>query len=285
MKVLVTGFTGQLGYDVVREGKKRGLNMLGVGREDLDITNEIELSQYVLKVNPDAIIHCAAYTAVDKAEDNKAKCWDINVNGTKHITTAAKNVNAKIMYISTDYVFDGKGSDPFTEVDTPDPLGYYGLTKYQGEQIVRNLLEEHFIVRISWVFGINGQNFINTMLRLSDNHSELNVVGDQYGSPTYTVDLARLLIDMVQTENYGTYHATNEGFCTWAEFAQEIFQQSNKDTRVKSISTEEYPTRALRPKNSRLSKQKLLDNGFKPLPNWQEALGHYLNELEEEEVK
>lgn len=282
MKVLVTGFTGQLGYDVVREGKKRGLNMLGVGREDLDITNEIDLYQYVLKVNPDAIIHCAAYTAVDKAEDNKAICWDINVNGTKHITTAAKKVSAKIIYISTDYVFDGKGSEPFTEVDTPDPLSYYGLTKYQGEKIVRNLLDEHFIVRISWVFGINGQNFINTMLRLSDNHSELNVVGDQYGSPTYTVDLARLLIDMIQTENYGTYHATNEGFCTWAEFAEEIFQQGNKDTRVKSIATEEYPTRALRPKNSRLSKQKLLDNGFKPLPNWQEALGHYLNELEEE---
>lgn len=282
MKVLVTGYTGQLGYDVVREGKKRGIIMQGIGRRDLDITNEAEVYQYVQKTNPDVIIHCAAYTAVDKAEDDKETCWNVNVLGTKFITKAAKNVNAKLVYISTDYVFDGKGEDPFKEIDKPDPVGYYGLTKYEGEKVVRNFLEEHFIVRISWVFGINGHNFIKTMLRLSENRDELNVVGDQYGSPTYTFDLARLLIDMIQTEKYGLYHASNEGFCTWAEFAFEIFQLANKDVLVNSISTEEYPTRAVRPKNSRMSKQKLVDNGFEPLPKWQDALQHYLNELAQE---
>ena len=282
MRVLVTGYTGQLGNDVVREGNKRGISMLGIGREDLDITVEAEVYQYVKKVNPDVIIHCAAYTAVDKAEDDKEKCWNINVLGTKFIATAAKKVNAKFMYISTDYVFNGKGEDPFNEVDKPEPVGYYGLTKYEGEKIVRDLLDEHFIVRISWVFGINGHNFIKTMLRLSESRSELNVVGDQYGSPTYTFDLARLLIDMIQTEKYGIYHASNEGFCTWAEFATEIFLQANRKVTVNSISTEEYPTRAVRPKNSRMSKQKLIDNGFEPLPKWQNALKHYLNELAEE---
>ena len=282
MRVLVTGYTGQLGNDVVREGNKRGISMLGIGREDLDITVEAEVYQYVKKVNPDVIIHCAAYTAVDKAEDDKEKCWNINVLGTKFIATAAKKVNAKFMYISTDYVFNGKGEDPFNEVDKPEPVGYYGLTKYEGEKIVGDLLDEHFIVRISWVFGINGHNFIKTMLRLSESRSELNVVGDQYGSPTYTFDLARLLIDMIQTEKYGIYHASNEGFCTWAEFATEIFLQANRKVTVNSISTEEYPTRAVRPKNSRMSKQKLIDNGFEPLPKWQNALKHYLNELAEE---
>ncbi|WP_077358723.1 dTDP-4-dehydrorhamnose reductase [Virgibacillus halodenitrificans] len=282
MKVLVTGYTGQLGHDVVREGKLRGINMIGIGREDLDIANEVEVYQYVQKTNPDVIIHCAAYTAVDKAEDDKETCWNVNVLGTKYIAKAAKKVNTKLMYISTDYVFDGKGEEPFKEADKPDPVGYYGLTKYEGEKIVTDLLEEHFIVRISWVFGINGHNFIKTMLRLSKTRDELNVVGDQYGSPTYTFDLARLLVDMIQTEKYGVYHASNEGFCTWAEFASEIFQQANKDVTVNSISTEEYPTRAVRPKNSRLSKQKLIDNGFEPLPKWQDALQHYLNELAQE---
>ncbi|MEQ2464760.1 dTDP-4-dehydrorhamnose reductase [Niallia hominis] len=282
MKVLVTGYTGQLGYDVTYEGNKRGINMLGIGREDLDITNEADVYQYVQKVNPDAIIHCAAYTAVDKAEDDKETCWNVNVKGTKFIASAAKKVNAKFMYVSTDYVFDGKGEEPFKEVDKPDPVGYYGFTKYEGEKIVRDILDEHFIVRISWVFGINGHNFIKTMLRLSETRSELNVVGDQYGSPTYTFDLARLLIDMIQTERYGIYHASNEGFCTWAEFATEIFLQANRKVTVNSISTEEYPTRAVRPKNSRMSKQKLIDNGFEPLPMWQNALKHYLNELAQE---
>jgi dTDP-4-dehydrorhamnose reductase len=282
MKVLVTGYTGQLGYDVVREGIKRGINMLGVGREDLDITKEAEVYRYVEKVNPDVIIHCAAYTAVDKAEYDKETCWNVNVIGTKYFATTAKKVNAKFMYISTDYVFDGKGEEAFIETDTPSPVGYYGITKYEGEKIVKDLLDECFIVRISWVFGINGHNFIKTMLRLSETRNELNVVGDQFGSPTYTFDLARLLIDMIQTEKYGVYHASNEGFCTWAEFAAEIFYKTDKNVTVNSITTEEYPTRAVRPKNSRMSKQKLIDNGFEPLPKWQDALKHYLNELEQE---
>ncbi len=282
MKILVTGYSGQLGYDVTHEGNKRGINMIGIGREDLDITNEADVYEYVQKVNPDAIVHCAAYTAVDKAEDDKETCWNVNVKGTKFFATAAKKVNAKFMYVSTDYVFDGKGEEPFKEADKPDPLGYYGFTKYEGEKIVRDLLDEHFIVRISWVFGINGHNFIKTMLQLSETRSELNVVGDQYGSPTYTFDLARLLIDMIQTKRYGIYHASNEGFCTWAEFANEIFLQANRKVTVNSISTEEYPTRAVRPKNSRMSKQKLIDNGFEPLPMWQNALKHYLNELAQE---
>lgn len=282
MKVLVTGYNGQLGYDVVREGKKRGIRIQGIGREDLDITNEVKVSQYIQKTKPDVIIHCAAYTAVDNAEDDKETCWNVNVLGTKFIATSAKEVNAKLMYISTDYVFDGKGIEPFKETDKPNPVGYYGLTKYEGENIVRDLLEEHFIVRISWVFGINGHNFIKTMLRLSQTRNELNVVGDQYGSPTYTLDLARLLIDMIQTEKYGVYHASNEGFCSWAEFATETFQQASIGVIVNAISTEEYPTRAVRPKNSRMSKQKLIDNGFAPLPKWQDALKHYLNELAQE---
>ncbi|MFC5734286.1 dTDP-4-dehydrorhamnose reductase [Cytobacillus gottheilii] len=282
MNVLVTGYTGQLGYDVVREGKKRGISMIGIGREDLDITNEEEVYKYVQYVNPDVIIHCAAYTAVDKAEDEKESCWKVNVLGTKFIATAAKKVKAKLMYISTDYVFDGKGEEPFKEEDKPVPVGYYGLTKYEGEKIVRDLYEDYFIVRISWVFGTNGHNFIKTMIQLSETRNELNVVGDQCGSPTYTFDLARLLIDMIQTEKYGVYHASNEGFCTWAEFATEIFTQTNKAVTINSISTEEYPTRAVRPKNSRMSKQKLVENGFEPLPKWQDALKHYLNELAQE---
>lgn len=282
MKILVTGINGQLGYDVVREGLKRGFNMHGIGREDLDITIKENVYQYVKKVNPDAIIHCAAYTAVDKAEDDKETCWNVNVEGTKYLATAAKEVNAKFMYISTDYVFDGEGDSPFEETDTPNPVGYYGLTKHEGGKLVAELLEEFFIVRISWVFGINGHNFIETMLKLSESRNKLNIVGDQFGSPTYTFDLARLLVDMVQSDKYGIYHASNEGFCNWTEFATEIFKQANKDVKINSIKTEEYPTRAVRPKNSRMSKQKLIDNGFAPLPKWQDAIKHYLNELAQE---
>ena len=282
MKVLVTGYGGQLGYDVVKEGAKRGLEMIGTTSRDLNITDENRVSEYIHKLKPDAIIHCAAYTAVDKAEDDQESCYDVNVNGTKYLAKAAKEMNAKFVYISTDYVFDGEGEIPFSENSTPNPIGYYGETKYQGEQIVQSLLDEWFIVRISWVFGINGNNFIKTMLRLSETRDELNVVGDQYGSPTYTFDLARLLIDMVQTDRYGVYHASNEGFCTWADFATEIFKLSNREVKVNAISTEEYPTRAVRPKNSRMSKEKLISNGFEPLPEWQDALSRYLSELFQE---
>ncbi|MCF2648241.1 MULTISPECIES: dTDP-4-dehydrorhamnose reductase [Bacillaceae] len=282
MKILVTGYSGQLGYDVVLEGKKRGYEMIGVGHKELDITKEEQVQSYVHTVKPDAIIHCAAYTAVDHAEDDKETCFDVNVNGTKYLAAAAKGMDAKFIYISTDYVFEGTGTEPFTEEDAANPVGYYGLTKYEGEKAVQSLLDKYFIVRISWVFGINGNNFIKTMLRLAETRDELNVVGDQYGSPTYTFDLAKLLVDMVETEKYGVYHASNEGFTTWADFAKEIFQVAGKKVKVNSITTEEYPTKAVRPKNSRMSKDKLEKNGFTRLPAWQDALTRYIAELQEE---
>ncbi|MGG3915937.1 dTDP-4-dehydrorhamnose reductase [Rossellomorea vietnamensis] len=282
MKILVTGYTGQLGYDVVCEGLDHGFDMIGVGSEELNITEEQSVYKYVNVINPDAIIHCAAYTAVDKAEDDMENCWDVNVNGTKHLAKAAKESNAKFMYISTDYVFDGLAETPFVETDIPNPAGYYGLTKFEGEKVVQSLLTELFIVRISWVFGLNGNNFIKTMLRLAETRDNLNVVGDQVGSPTNTFDLARLLIEMIQTERYGIYHATNEGFCSWAEFAEEIFRKTEKKVKVNSITTKEYPTRAVRPKNSRMSTQKLIDNGFNLLPSWQDSLEQYLIALKHE---
>jgi len=282
MKILVTGYSGQLGYDVVLEGKKRGYEIIGVGHKELDITQEEQVKSYVHNVEPDAIIHCAAYTAVDNAEDDKETCLDVNVNGTKYLAAAAKGMDAKFIYISTDYVFEGTGTEPFTEEDAANPVGYYGLTKYEGEKAVQSLLDKYFIVRISWVFGINGNNFIKTMLRLAETRDELNVVGDQYGSPTYTFDLAKLLVDMVETEKYGVYHASNEGFTTWADFAKEIFQVAGKKVKVNSITTEEYPTKGVRPKNSRMSKDKLEKNGFTRLPAWQDALTRYIAELQEE---
>jgi dTDP-4-dehydrorhamnose reductase len=282
MKILVTGYTGQLGYDVVKQGMKHGFNMIGVGSKDFDITNQQSVFDYVREINPDAIIHCAAYTAVDKAEDDKSTCWNVNVEGTNNLAEAAKEINAKFMYISTDYVFNGTGDSPFKETDKPNPIGYYGITKYEGEKVVQQLLDKWFIVRISWVFGINGKNFVKTMLRLAETRNELNVVGDQIGSPTYTFDLARLLIEMIQTDKYGIYHASNEGYCSWAEFAKEIFKQANINVNVNSISTEQYPTRAVRPKNSRMAKQKLLNNGFTPLPSWQDAVKRYVKELTQE---
>lgn len=282
MKILVTGYTGQLGYDVVLEGLNHKLDMIGVGSKDLDITNEQEVYRYIKGVNPDAIIHCGAYTGVDNAEDDKENCWNVNVEGTRYLATAANEIGAKFMYISTDYVFDGEGEIPFSETDKPNPIGYYGLTKLEGEYVVQDILNEVFIIRVSWVFGVNGSNFIKTMLRLSENRNEINVVGDQFGSPTYTFDLASLLINMIQGNKYGTYHATNEGFCSWADFATEIFKQVNINVKVNSITTEQFLTRAKRPKNSRMSKQKLVENDFKQLRKWQDALRHYLNELVQE---
>lgn len=282
MKILVTGYTGQLGYDVVQRGLKQGLYMIGVGSKDLDITNHDKVYDYIKEMNPYAIIHCAAYTAVDNAEDDREACWDVNVKGTKNLVRAAKDIGAKFMYISTDYVFNGEGETPFKETDEPDPIGYYGLSKHEGEKVVQQLLDKWFVVRISWVFGTNGHNFVKTMLRLAKTRNEVNVVSDQIGSPTYTFDLARLLIDMVQTDKYGIYHASNEGYCSWAEFAKEIFKQANVDIKVNPISTEEYPTRAVRPKNSRMEKQKLLNKGFTPLPTWQNAVKRYVKELTQE---
>lgn len=279
MKILVTGYSGQLGYDVVREGLNQKYEMIGVGSKQLDITNKKAVFSYIQELKPECIVHCAAYTAVDQAEEDKEACFDVNVKGTKYLAEAAKAVDAKFVYISTDYVFDGQGNTSYFETDQVNPIGYYGETKLQGEQQVQEIIEEYFIVRISWVFGLNGNNFVKTMLRLAETRNELNVVGDQYGSPTYTVDVAKLIMEMIVTDLYGIYHATNEGFCSWAEFAKEIFRQVNKDVKVNLISTEEYPTRAVRPKNSRMSKQMLEDSGFTPLSKWQEAVGRYIKEL------
>ncbi|WP_044339928.1 dTDP-4-dehydrorhamnose reductase [Rossellomorea aquimaris] len=282
MKILVTGYNGQLGYDVVKVGQRQGLEMIGSTSRELDITDRLRVQDFMNEIKPDAIIHCAAYTAVDNAEDDKEKSWDVNVKGTKNLAEAAKSIKSKFMYISTDYVYDGKGTIPYKETDKPNPSGYYGLTKYEGEKVVQSLFENFFIVRISWVFGINGNNFIKTMLRLAETREELNVVADQYGSPTYTLDLSKLLIEMVQSEKYGIYHASNEGFCSWADFATEIFRLAEKRVSVSPITTAQYPTRAIRPKNSRMSKQKLVENGFKSLPSWQDALNRYLEELHNE---
>ncbi|MEH7400116.1 dTDP-4-dehydrorhamnose reductase [Gottfriedia acidiceleris] len=285
MKVLVTGYGGQLGYDVVQECEQRGLNVKGCSRKELDITKKESVFSLVDSYKPDVIIHCAAYTAVDKAEDDKENCWNVNVEGTRSLVEAAKKHHSKFIYISTDYVFNGKGESPFSEGDQPDPIGYYGLTKYEGEKVVQSFIENYFIIRISWVFGVNGNNFIKTMLRLSETRDELNIVGDQIGSPTYTVDLASLIVDLIKSDKYGIYHATNEGFTSWADFAEEIFKQTDSKTLVKSIASEDYPTRAARPKNSRLANQKLVENGFQSLPSWQDALARYLVQLKRDEVQ
>lgn len=282
MKIVVTGYSGQLGYDVVQYGLTQGLEMIGVSSKELDITDEEDVLCFLNKHNPDAVIHCAAYTAVDQAEDDTETAWKVNVEGTNHLVSAAKKVKAKFMYISTDYVFNGEGNTPFHETEEANPINYYGKTKYHGELAVKKILEQWFIVRISWVFGKNGNNFVKTMLKLADSRSELNVVGDQVGSPTYTIDLARLLIDIIQTDKYGTYHASNEGFCSWAEFAAEIFSHSNKEVKVNAIATEDYPTRATRPKNSRMLKHNIVANGFKPLPDWKDAVNRYLSQLNKE---
>jgi dTDP-4-dehydrorhamnose reductase len=282
MTILVTGVNGQLGNDVVRVCREKGINVIGIGRAELDITSEKDVKKLVSYLKPSIIIHCAAYTAVDNAEGEKEICWSVNVEGTQYLAEAANIIGAKFLYISTDYVFDGKGDKPFAETDEPNPVSTYGRSKYEGELKVRSVLDEHFIVRTSWVFGINGKNFIKTMLKISKKHEKLDVISDQIGSPTYTYDLAKLLVEIVQSNKYGTYHASNEGYCSWAEFSKEIFKQAKVSTTVNEISTEEYPTKAIRPKNSKLSKQKLVDNGFDFLPPWEDAVKRYLKELTDE---
>ena len=282
MKVFVTGVKGQLGYDVVNELEKRGHTAIGVDIEDLDITDAAAVDKMITEAAPEAVIHCAAWTAVDAAEDNEEKCRQVNVNGTENIAKVCKKLNCKMMYISTDYIFDGKGTRPW-EPDDPvtTPLNVYGQTKYEGELAVRNNVEKFFIVRIAWVFG-KGKNFIKTMLNLGKNHNHLTVVNDQYGTPTYTYDLARLLVDMIETDKYGNYHATNEGgYITWYDFACEIFRQAGMDVDVEPVSSAQYAAKAKRPENSRMNKQKLVDNGFEPLPDWKDALKRYLKNLEE----
>ncbi len=307
MKVFVTGVCGQLGHDVMNELAKRGYE--GVGTDitpvysgvmddsavtkapyvSLDITDKAAVEKTIKEVNPDVIVHCAAWTAVDMAEDDDKveKVRAINAGGTQNIADVAKVIDAKMVYISTDYVFDGQGSEPW-QPDCKDykPLNIYGQTKLEGELAVSNTLEKYFIVRIAWVFGKNGKNFIKTMLKVGKNHDEVKVVNDQIGTPTYTFDLARLLVDMIETEKYGYYHATNEGgYISWYDFTKEIYKVAGYSTKVTPVTTEEYGlSKAARPFNSRLDKSKLVENGFKPLPTWQDAVKRYIDELDMENL-
>ena len=285
MKFFITGVNGQLGYDVKRELSERGYtDILAPTRVDLDITNEDAVKKMIREYRPSVIFHCAAYTAVDKAEEEQEKCYQVNVLGTKYLTEAAKEVGAKIIYISTDYVFDGTKEGFYQVEDKVNPVNYYGKTKYLGENFIR-AYDNHIIVRISWVFGINGKNFIRTMLNLAESHKELNVVCDQIGSPTYTKDLAGLLVNMFLSNVKGLYHVTNEGYCSWYEFAEFIFKESRKKVKVHPMLTKDYKTIAKRPLNSKLSKESLDDIGMKRLPEWQDAVKRYIHELKKEGVK
>ena len=295
MKVFVTGVGGQLGHDVVNELKKRGYDTIGSDILDfcggmeyvsLDITDASAVSRTLTQIKPDAVVHCAAWTAVDAAEDeeNRDKVYAINVSGTENIAKACRKLDCKMIYISTDYVFDGQGEEPW-KPDCKDyaPLCVYGKTKLEGELAVSNILDKYFIVRIAWVFGKNGKNFIKTMLNVGKKYDTVRVVCDQIGTPTYTVDLARLLVDMCESEKYGYYHATNEGgYISWYDFTCEIFRQAGYVTNVVAVTTEEYGlSKAARPHNSRLDKSKLTEQGFTSLPDWKDALERYLKEVEE----
>ncbi len=305
MRVFVTGVAGQLGHDVMNECAKRGLKGIGTdlketysGIQDgsyvttapyvsLDITNAEAVEKTITELHPDVIVHCAAWTAVDAAEEKKDLVMKINVDGTQNIANAAKAIDAKMVYISTDYVFNGQGTTPW-DPDCKDyaPLSVYGESKLGGELVVSKTLEKYFIVRIAWVFGLNGNNFIKTMLKVGKTHDTVKVVNDQIGTPTYTLDLARLLVDMIETEEYGYYHATNEGgYISWYDFTKEIYKQAGYTTNVLPVTTEEYGiSKAARPFNSRLDKSKLVKHGFTPLPDWKDALARYLKEINIEEL-
>ena len=281
-KILVTGVNGQLGYDVLKRLQLLGYkNVLGIDIDDLDITNETAVYKFINEYQPNIVIHNAAYTQVDKAEIEQELAYKVNALGPKYLASACKNVKAKMLYISTDYVFDGKGTNYFESNDQKNGLSIYGKTKSVGEDFVSSILDEYWIIRISWVFGINGNNFIKTMLRLASSKKELNVVSDQIGSPTYTYDLAVLISQMIETNKYGFYHATNEGICSWYEFAKYIFEVANINILVNPVTTEEYKklvsNQADRPLNSRLSKRSLIDNGFSLLPDWKDAVKRYIN--------
>lgn len=279
MKLLVTGVKGQLGYDIMRVCQKQGIEAIGVDIEEMDITNSDRVTEVITNAKVDAVIHCSAYTAVDKAEDDIETCNLVNVVGTRNIAQVCHDLDLKMMYFSTDYVFDGQGVEPWKPDDKPSPLNVYGNSKYLGELEVQNLIEKYFILRISWVFGINGANFVKTMLRLGKERDEINVVNDQIGAPTYTYDLAKLAVTMIQSDKYGIYHATNEGDISWYDFACEIFKQAGVDVKVNSVVSDVFPTKAKRPNNSRMDKSSLTGNGFKMLPKWQFALGRYLTEI------
>lgn len=302
MKVFVTGVCGQLGHDVMQELHRRGHECIGsdvmaeyagISSEvatlpyvSLDITDAAAVEKVLTELRPDAVIHCAAWTAVDAAEDeeNQAKVYAINADGTRNIAKVCREIQSKMVYISTDYVFDGQGTEPWSpDCKNYAPLSVYGKTKLEGELAVSELLDRYFIVRIAWVFGLNGKNFIKTMLNVGKKYDTVRVVNDQIGTPTYTLDLARLLVDMVESEKYGYYHATNEGgYISWYDFTCEIFRQAGYSTKVVPVTTEEYGlSKAARPFNSRLDKSKLVESGFAPLPTWQDALSRYLNEFKE----
>lgn len=276
MRVLVTGVKGQLGYDVVNELEKRGHTAIGVDVEEMDITDAKAVETVITGANVEAVIHCAAYTAVDAAEDNVDICRKVNAEGTENIAKVCQKLDQKMIYISTDYVFNGEGQRPWEPDDEREPLNVYGQTKYEGELAVEKYVDKYFIVRIAWVFGVNGKNFIKTMLHLGETRNEISVVHDQIGSPTYTYDLSVLIVDMVESDKYGRYHATNEGLCTWYEFAVEIFRQAGMNVKVNPVTSEMFPSKARRPHNSRMNKSKLSENGFNHLPIWQDALKRYL---------
>ena len=285
MKYLVTGTRGQLGYDVVLELERRGLTeIFKATLENMDLTDEQTVKSVIENENPDVVIHCAAYTNVDGAEEDKDNCILINGTATKWVAESCKKIAAKLIYISTDYVFDGSKVGIYEPSDEKFPLNVYGKSKSEGEDNAL-LNPKTFVVRTSWVYGINGKNFVKTMLRLATMKTELSVVCDQVGSPTYTKDLAKLLVDMSMTEKYGTYHATNEGFCSWYDFAKKIFELTDTTILLHSISSDEYPQKAIRPKNSRLSKECLVQNGFEKLPNWEDSLREYIDELQISEEK
>lgn len=277
MKVLVTGINGQLGHDVMGELKKRGHEAVGVDIEEMDITDAECVKKVMTQTAPEAVVHCSAYTAVDRAEEEVELCRQVNAEGTKNVAEVCAGLDCKLLYLSTDYIFSGEGERPWEPGDEPDPLNIYGLTKFEGEQEIKSRMDKYFIVRISWVFGVNGNNFIKTMLRLGRENGAVRVVDDQIGSPTYTYDLAVLLVDMIETEKYGEYHASNEGTCSWYEFAKEIFAAAGmNEVEVTPVSSEEFPAKAKRPKNSRMSKEKLVKNGFNKLPSWQDAVKRYV---------
>lgn len=281
MKIIVTGVGGQLGTDVVKELEERGHQVVGVGHKDLDITCEPKVISLLEQIRPEAVIHCAAYTAVDAAQDDAETAYQVNVLGTRYLAQGCQQYHAKLIYISTDYVFSGLGDQPWEVTDQPSPCNMYGETKLQGELEVRAHTDAYFIVRISWVIGATGKNFVKTMLSLGKTRDEISVVNDQYGAPTFTKDLARLLADMVISDQYGIYHACNQGCCTWYELAEKVFERTKLSVRLKPITSAEYPMKAMRPNNSRLSLQALIDHGFALLPDWEVSLETYLKEIQE----